>query len=266
MATQSFQLVITNPCSENWDAMSPNSKGRFCDSCQKSVIDFSSQSDEEIKAYIAARPNEQLCGRFYRNQIQRIRIELDPKLLQSPLPFWQKFLVVLMLCFGAELFGCDFVFAQTESDTIPVLTEQVDSLMQNEDTTIKLNPISYVWDSTVQIVIPEYTMGSTISAIYGGLGIEPIIDITNILPSIDITSTQGMVSMKPEKQTIQICAIQRPDRLIFPELDSAYHQFKDSTGIRLGHHGVPPKKEDKRESSLPLIAVLNPENRRKKIR
>lgn len=264
MATQSFQLVITNPCSENWDAMSPNSKGRFCASCQKNVIDFSSQTDEEIKAYIAARPNEKLCGRFYRNQIQRIRIEIDPNLLITPLPFWQKFLVVLMLCFGAELFGCDFVFAQTENDTIPVLTEQVDSLIKDEDTSIIVNPVPYVWDTTLQINLPEYTMGSTITVIYGGFGIEPIVDITQLVRTINCERTLGMVSFKPETPSVQICAFQKPDRLFFPENDSLFQRSIDANGIRLGHHGVPPKKPEKQEGYLPLIAVLNPEKRRKK--
>ena len=34
-------IRIENPCHENWNLMSRNQKGRFCDSCNKTVIDFS---------------------------------------------------------------------------------------------------------------------------------------------------------------------------------------------------------------------------------
>jgi hypothetical protein len=34
-----LQVAIKNPCSENWGQMSPNANGRFCSSCQKTVLD-----------------------------------------------------------------------------------------------------------------------------------------------------------------------------------------------------------------------------------
>ncbi|MFY7839164.1 MAG: hypothetical protein ACOVP7_02760, partial [Lacibacter sp.] len=43
-----FQINIAEPCHENWNKMSPVEQGRFCGSCQKNVIDFTTKSDEEI--------------------------------------------------------------------------------------------------------------------------------------------------------------------------------------------------------------------------
>jgi len=46
-----IQLSIPTPCHEDWDKMNPVEKGRFCDSCQKKVIDFSNMSDREIATF-----------------------------------------------------------------------------------------------------------------------------------------------------------------------------------------------------------------------
>ncbi|MGV3613010.1 MAG: hypothetical protein ACO1N0_18765 [Fluviicola sp.] len=127
MTPNQAKIAIENPCSQSWDAMQVDSVGRFCQSCQKSVIDFTTQSDEEIKAFLKERSGEELCGRFYNHQLHRIRIEIDQNILVSTIPFWQKFLVVLLVCFGSDFLGVDFVFAQM--DSIPVKTEQLDSLV-----------------------------------------------------------------------------------------------------------------------------------------
>lgn len=128
MTSNQAKIVLTNPCSENWDSMQVDPVGRFCQSCQKSVIDFSSKSDDEIKAFLKDKKGKKLCGRFYVHQVERIRIEIDPNLLISNIPSWQKFLVVFLVCFGQDFLGVDFTFAQTETDSIPVKTEQINSL------------------------------------------------------------------------------------------------------------------------------------------
>lgn len=121
------KIQITNPCANDWNAMEINSIGRFCESCAKSVVDFSSKSDAEIKAYILERKDEKICGRFYKRQVDRIRIELDQNILYSESPYWQKFLAIVLVCFGQDFLGYDFCFAQTDADSIPTKVEQVDS-------------------------------------------------------------------------------------------------------------------------------------------
>jgi hypothetical protein len=65
----SFSLSIPKPCSENWNSFTPTSKGGFCGSCQKNVIDFTKASDEEIIDFINHKP-EHVCGRFRGNQLK----------------------------------------------------------------------------------------------------------------------------------------------------------------------------------------------------
>jgi hypothetical protein len=57
---------IPKPCSENWNNMTPDAKGRLCSSCEKVVIDFTSFSSKEIISYLKANPRA--CGRFSKNQ------------------------------------------------------------------------------------------------------------------------------------------------------------------------------------------------------
>lgn len=71
-----MKLEIVEPCSANWAAMTPNAQGAFCARCEKNVVDFSSATIEEIKAYFEAQTHAaNLCGRFERRQLQRLELE-----------------------------------------------------------------------------------------------------------------------------------------------------------------------------------------------
>ncbi|MBB4806397.1 hypothetical protein HNP38_001669 [Chryseobacterium defluvii] len=64
-------LCIPNPCSENWELMSPREKGRFCSVCNKCVIDFTQKQPQEIQEIIEEKQSENICGRFYNHQLNR---------------------------------------------------------------------------------------------------------------------------------------------------------------------------------------------------
>lgn len=71
-----LKLRIPTPCHEDWHQMTPNEKGRFCSSCSKTVVDFTSKSDETIIKAVDAE--NELCGRFKLNQLNR-RLVLERK-------------------------------------------------------------------------------------------------------------------------------------------------------------------------------------------
>jgi CarboxypepD_reg-like domain/Secretion system C-terminal sorting domain len=67
---KSIQLHIPEPCHENWQQMTPQDQGRFCNACAKAVVDFSVMSDKEILNYIS-NASSKMCGRLDQDQLNR---------------------------------------------------------------------------------------------------------------------------------------------------------------------------------------------------
>jgi hypothetical protein len=65
----SYLITIPEPCHEGWHNMLPAEKGRYCQSCSKTVVDFSGMSDAEILEAIKQKPGS--CGHFSRHQLNR---------------------------------------------------------------------------------------------------------------------------------------------------------------------------------------------------
>lgn len=70
-----LKMSIPEPCTQNWDAMEAQINGRFCGSCEKSVIDFSVMSVKEIEYYFADYgTNRSICGHFKQSQLDSVLI------------------------------------------------------------------------------------------------------------------------------------------------------------------------------------------------
>jgi hypothetical protein len=66
-----MKLQIPEPCPQKWEGMtSINEKERFCTSCAKNIIDFSVQTDRQIKKAIYTSSGN-LCGKFSSDQLNR---------------------------------------------------------------------------------------------------------------------------------------------------------------------------------------------------
>ncbi len=70
MRKPSFVVSIPKACHESWDAMTPAEKGRFCQNCQKVVVDFTQMSDEQIHSFYKNNPGKS-CGHYYASQLNR---------------------------------------------------------------------------------------------------------------------------------------------------------------------------------------------------
>lgn len=100
-----MKISINNPCHENWDAMTPNEKGAFCLSCQKTVVDFSKKTLKEIKDFFAEVPQtESVCGRFEEDQLTDMSFD-DFHSNFKTWHYFQKAAVVMFFVFGLSLFG-----------------------------------------------------------------------------------------------------------------------------------------------------------------
>lgn len=62
------KITIPKPCTENWENMKPLEKGRFCDSCEKEVLDFTKFSTTELTDYFKY-PKGNVCGRINDSQL-----------------------------------------------------------------------------------------------------------------------------------------------------------------------------------------------------
>ncbi len=69
--SKKIQLTIPKPCHEDWDAMTPVEKGKFCGSCRKQVVDFSNMSDRQVAEFFRKPSTGSVCGRFMSDQLDR---------------------------------------------------------------------------------------------------------------------------------------------------------------------------------------------------
>jgi len=72
--SKTIQFQIPAPCSESWDKMHSLPGGKFCDNCEKTVVDFSQMTDNELVRFFE-KNDQQLCGRFRSDQLDK-EIEL----------------------------------------------------------------------------------------------------------------------------------------------------------------------------------------------
>ena len=103
-----FQISIPEPCSEDWDAMTPDAQGRFCGVCQKSVVDFTGKTPDEIARILSERLGQKVCGRFRKEQLTTTyRLEIPLKryttMRLSPV---KTFTLALLIAFGSSLLSC----------------------------------------------------------------------------------------------------------------------------------------------------------------
>jgi len=69
-----MRISIPNPCHEDWNQMTPDEQGRFCLSCQKTVVDFTQMNKAEIQQYFKTAVNEKICGRIKANDLAKEHI------------------------------------------------------------------------------------------------------------------------------------------------------------------------------------------------
>ena len=107
MKTPNFIVSIQEPCHEDWNKMQPDEKGKFCNSCSKSVFDFSTKTDSEIKDILLEYKDQKVCGHFKKSQVNRpLNISINLKDLPKNISLTKAFAIALFLVFGTFLFSC----------------------------------------------------------------------------------------------------------------------------------------------------------------
>jgi hypothetical protein len=65
-----FQLNVPDPCQEDWKEMKPTGCGRFCGSCQKTVVDFTMMDDQQLALFFK-KNTDNVCGRLRQDQLSK---------------------------------------------------------------------------------------------------------------------------------------------------------------------------------------------------
>lgn len=94
-----FFVALTNPCTENWEEMTPVEKGKFCMQCNKTVVDFTNSPDKEIIRHIKKNKEEDCCGRFREDQLNRW---LEGRDIPGTNPALYRFLASLLLLTASQ--------------------------------------------------------------------------------------------------------------------------------------------------------------------
>lgn len=109
-------ITVPKPCHEDWNKMTPVEKGAYCKACAKTVVDFTSMTDDEVKNYFISNASQKTCGHFRSDQLADSELA---GILNKPIPLWKKFLAMLLILFGSLLTGCnDKTTGKTDSLSI----------------------------------------------------------------------------------------------------------------------------------------------------
>lgn len=111
----STTYTIEEPCTQNWAQMEKRTGERFCESCQKCVIDFSGDSTTAILQKLNQATGA-VCGRLSQAQLDQLNYHL---LSTSSSRNWMKYLGVLAI--GASIFAQD---AKALTQATPVKIEK----------------------------------------------------------------------------------------------------------------------------------------------
>lgn len=163
--------------------MSPNEKGRFCQSCSKTVVDFTTMQKEKIEDYLALNSGNKICGRFRVTQLEQIQIKIPQQLIEEQTNFHKLFLLTLLIAMGTTLFNCSDQNGNTKKiETVEV----IDSTTNNSKPLLKTSTIPEVksdfskcktvpkkQDSVNVIEIQTPIVTGEIIDVLGAIAIEP---------------------------------------------------------------------------------------------
>jgi hypothetical protein len=136
----SLKITVPKPCHENWAAMSPDEKGRFCSLCAKTVVDFTAMPQPEVEHYLLANTDKKVCGRFSASQLDDapVTLHIPREALFRQTSFRNIFLLALLVSMGTTLFSCQnrtIGEVSVDGDTVTV-----DTITQNIKTQKETDP------------------------------------------------------------------------------------------------------------------------------
>jgi hypothetical protein len=103
---RNLKITIPKPCHEDWNKMTLKENNRFCLSCYKTVIDFTTMLPDEIQHFFVQNQNKKICGRFKSEQLEGLIIQIPSRVLHTQTQYHKMFLLALFIAMGTTLFSC----------------------------------------------------------------------------------------------------------------------------------------------------------------
>ncbi len=126
---QQFEIKIPKPCSAEWTNMTPNKNGKHCDSCNKTVIDFTKMSDNEIVSYFTANSSRKTCGYFYKGQLKVKKNTLQSYLYNSYCDSYAQIQNKTRRLFILFILGIALTVVGCQTPTLEELNERKETLI-----------------------------------------------------------------------------------------------------------------------------------------
>lgn len=142
-------IGINKPCSENWNEMSKNEQGAFCQKCASQVHDFTNKSSLEIKQTLLSLIGQPVCGRITSNQEVELNEDFNRWMnRKNQHSFQSQLLFALLIVFGLGLFSCENPKDEKKIKEIQTSVARIVDDQINPDST-SLNIKSSAQDSVV---------------------------------------------------------------------------------------------------------------------
>jgi len=187
-------IGIKEPCTENWNEMSPSEKGAFCQKCATQVHDFTNKTNEEIRSTLKNLIGQSVCGRITSTQEQTLNAEFEAWQFNSKRSFQSALVFSLIVVFGLTLFSCE---NEKEKKTIQEIQTIAMSAMVNSvpEITLKSNEevIGFVAPEIQEIeIIDEHIIMGKMASVVPGFQREEIPEIPKVEMIHDIHMLGGM--------------------------------------------------------------------------
>ena len=120
-------ISIPTPCHEDWNAMTPDDKGRHCALCSKTVVDFTQWHPQEILFYLQQNAAKRVCGRFAAVQLNEpipTPEDFVYQLSRFTLPFLKKAAAIFLFAFSVMAVSCN---GKTMGQSVNIELAKIDS-------------------------------------------------------------------------------------------------------------------------------------------
>jgi RNA recognition motif-containing protein len=169
-----MNIQISSPCHQDWNTMTTDKNGKFCNACAKNVVDFTSFTEAELQRYFVnfGKKSEPICGRF----------TADQAVAQKPIANRNKFLGWCWFAITTIL-----LFLSKQSKAQQILGEATPTEQASVD---KVKKVS-IYDKAIALLVKD-AMGNALS------GVKIYVD--NKLVNVQ-TNKDGSVSFLISKET-----------------------------------------------------------------